>query len=369
MPSIEIIVVSKNEFSYTIRIHYLIILLIINYFTIDSALIIYQHCILEGECAKVINSTRLFTHRTFPPSFWYQGDIIMTIGLLMTIATCIVLLFTNHLNPRYCFYAIEEIDSKETGRLFYYERRMVPIPIARRMIRYRLIGRKIANQITIAIFLVVYIFFVQAVFINSYYQINDLIFYFLILPVVLFNIILVSVLVISLGIIDLKYVQIRQWFLMYKQIGNLNVNYSINKNYQHKLISLRRISKSIIHIGSSIESYNQFWSPILTIDFIGYSLIVGYLIYSFFFKQTIGLEKYFFSICTVFDTLYLMNFINEYAKIACNNIIIENKYRGNLFKLLWSDKINFHLKLKVCSNVLNNTNNFFIIFFLFFLVR
>lgn len=100
----------------------MIIFLILNYFTIDSTLIIYQHCILETKCIKLINSTRLFSHSIFPQSFWYQGDIIMSIVVLVAISICLILLFNNSLNPRFCIYAVHQMDGDKTVHLYCYER-------------------------------------------------------------------------------------------------------------------------------------------------------------------------------------------------------------------------------------------------------
>ncbi|KAJ6221882.1 hypothetical protein RDWZM_000427 [Blomia tropicalis] len=198
---IKWLVDTKQEYLIVNRFHYLIVLLILNYITLDTALVIYQHCVVETECINLINSTRLIPHRLFPQSFWYQGDLIIILAMFMATSNFFILLFANCLNFRYCIYAIFD---KGSMRLFDYERRIVPIPIARKMVRYRSITRKTINCMVIAIFIVVYIFFIQQVWINSYYQINELIFYFLILPIVLFNLALGNILVISLCIITIN---------------------------------------------------------------------------------------------------------------------------------------------------------------------
>lgn len=84
------------------QIHYLIALCALNYFTLDTILIGYQHCILEHDCTKLINSTRLFSHRIFPRLFWYQGDIYAIICFGMAISNFTILLFNNCLNCLYC---------------------------------------------------------------------------------------------------------------------------------------------------------------------------------------------------------------------------------------------------------------------------
>ena len=344
---IKWLVDTKQEYLIVNRFHYLIVLLILNYITLDTALVIYQHCVVETECINLINSTRLIPHRLFPQSFWYQGDLIIILAMFMATSNFFILLFANCLNFRYCIYAIFD---KGSMRLFDYERRIVPIPIARKMVRYRSITRKTINCMVIAIFIVVYIFFIQQVWINSYYQINELIFYFLILPIVLFNLALGNILVISLCIITIKYVQIHQWFIMGNQSGCFN-HYKMNENSLSRIVSVNQITKPIVQICSSISSYNQFWSPILTVAFIGYSLAPGYFIYSIFFKQPKALEKYFFGLCSAFDVIVLAYFIRQCVKITRNNTMIEYKHRCHLLKLLWFRKMSFHTKLKVIFSV------------------
>ncbi|KAJ6221883.1 hypothetical protein RDWZM_000428 [Blomia tropicalis] len=156
---IKWLVDTKQECPIGNRFHYLIVLLILNYITLDTVLVIYQHCVIETECINLINSTRLLPHRLFPRSFWYQSDFIIIIAMFMAFSNFFILLFTNYLNFRYCIYAISD---KGSIRLYDYERRIVPIPIARKMVRYRSITRKTINRMIITIFIVDYIFFIQA---------------------------------------------------------------------------------------------------------------------------------------------------------------------------------------------------------------
>lgn len=87
----------KLDYPIINRFHYLIILLTINYFTIDSISIIYLHCVIETKCTNLINSTRLIPHRLFPQTFWYQGDVISIIALVVANANFIILLFIKSL--------------------------------------------------------------------------------------------------------------------------------------------------------------------------------------------------------------------------------------------------------------------------------
>ena len=358
---------SQNR-STTIQILYLILLLMLNYITIDSGFIIFRHCVFEAQCTKLINSTRLFTHRIFPQPFWYQGDIIMTIVVWMTISICLINLFNHCLNPRFCIYFIDKVDNNRTNFLFDYKQKMLPISIAKKILRYRSIGRKIVNNLSIATFILAYIFFVQPAWTNSYYQLNELVFYFFILPLILFDLVIVIIPIISFNVINIEYVQIRQWYVKYNQLACLN-QHQINEHFRFKLILLKRITESIEQIGSSIDSYNQFWSPFFTIDFIAFSLGICYVSYSFFFKQSILLEKYFFAFFIVFDTLYMIYIIHKCANITRNNIIIEYIYHCNLLKVLWSPRMNLHLKLKVSFNVLKHINKIHFNLICFLLVQ
>ncbi|KAI2800888.1 hypothetical protein BLOT_012464 [Blomia tropicalis] len=412
--------IDKSQYrSTTIQILYLILLLMLNYITIDSGFIIFRHCVFEAQCTKLINSTRLFTHRIFPQPFWYQGDIIMTIVVWMTISICLINLFNHCLNPRFCIYFIDKVDNNRTNFLFDYKQKMLPISIAQKILRYRSIGRKIVNNLPIATFILAYIFFVQPAWTNSYYQLNELVFYFFILPIILFDLVIVIIPIISFNVINIEYVQIRQWYVKYNQLACLN-QHQINEHFRFKLILLKRITESIeqivlwsprmnlhlklkfnnlmmnprlyrcgftfwnngrlhyillgvlfisfcvitlkvvqfrqwfiidqcttnnyqlkknnwnrmksinqstiemVHICSSIASYNQFWSPVMTVDFLGYSMALCYLAY---------------------NITFLTYFIRECVKITRNNAIIENKYRCQLLRSLWSRKT----KLERCG--------------------
>ena len=121
----------------------------------------------------------------------------------------------------------------------------------------------------------------------------------------------------------------------------------------------------MVQICSSIGSYNQFWSPILTTDFIGYSLANCYLIYSLYFKQSSAFEKYFFIIFAIFDAIVLTYFIQECTKITRNNTKIEYQLRSYLLKLLWSRKTSSQLKFKVSFvpyNIKHKRKNCFLFF-------
>ena len=345
------------------RFHYLFVLLTMNYFTMDMLFVTYQHCVLETECANLINSTRFIPHRLFPQTFWYQGDFIFIISKAMAITNFFILLFTKSLNPKFCFYVIDKMNDNNTIHLYDYKRKMVPTSITEKMIRYRLIGRKIINQLTVGIFFIIYIYFLQQVWINSYYQINELIFYCLILPIVLFYFIVGVILLISFCVITIKYVQVCQWYII-DQCFN-RVNKKVRKNDKNKIYLLNRITKPMVQICSSISSYNQFWSPILTTDFIGYSLANCYLIYSLYFKQSSAFEKYFFIIFAIFDAIVLTYFIQECTKITRNNTKIEYKLRCYLLKLLWSRKTSSQLKFKVSFvsyNIQHESKNCFLFF-------
>ena len=82
--SMKWLINTKHNYSNINRFHYLLILLIINYVTIDSGLIIYQNCVIETRCVNLINSTHLFPHRIFPKTFWYQSDLFFIIVMIVT---------------------------------------------------------------------------------------------------------------------------------------------------------------------------------------------------------------------------------------------------------------------------------------------
>ena len=161
----------------------------------------------------------------------------------------------------------------------------------------------------------------------------------------------------------LKIVQIRQWFIIDKFMIN---HYQMQKNDRNSIASLRQVTNQIIQVCSSIESYNQFWSPILTVDFIGYSLSSCYLIYCLFFKQSTTLEKYFFTVFLIFGLTFLVYFIRECVKVTRNNAMIKYKYRNYFLRILWSCKTNTYLNIKVSLSSYKYLYKHFNVFFLYF---
>ncbi|KAI2800887.1 hypothetical protein BLOT_012463 [Blomia tropicalis] len=208
-------------------------------------------------------------------------------------------ILVSSLNPKFCFYVIDKMNDNNTIHLYDYKRKMVPTSITEKMIRY--------------------------LWINSYYQINELIFYFLILPIVLFYFILGVILLISFCVITIKYVQVCQWYII-DQCFN-RVNKKVRKNDKNKIYSLNRITKPMVQICSSIGSL--------------------------YFKQSSAFEKYFFIIFAIFDAIVLTYFIQECTKITRNNTKIEYKLRCYLLKLLWSRKTSSQLKFKWNCFIMN----------------
>ena len=121
-----------------------------------------------------------------------------------------------------------------------------------------------------------------------------------------------------------------------------NYNYNRSLWYRFKLIN-----KNIQQLDREIDGHNRFWSPVLTISFTGYILLLCYLAYSSFFIPSRAWLIFFNYIIQL--SIYLLVTFIECSKLEDTNIIIARQ--SQKFMILFSRHLQQNNEIK------NNNNN------------
>lgn len=105
----------------TSKLPYLLGMLTIFSVGVDSALIIFYEDILSSHNWKAISTLeRLFPHRIFPQSFWYQAEITVTLCLGMAILLFALLILLPAFPKDACLYAFIDRTTGQVARLVNY---------------------------------------------------------------------------------------------------------------------------------------------------------------------------------------------------------------------------------------------------------
>ena len=252
--------------------------------------------------------------------------------------------------------------------------------LTQRLLLIRVIGRRLSRIILFALILFISGYFAQQVWMCSLYDVCNLLFYFVHIPLLLNYALMGDVVLNLFFVITCKYVhckqaalheQMRQMQQAYvtgrdaekrknEKNQNLNLNQTIAKRRRTRrhLITLsygqqRHLitNRHIIALANEIEGMSQFWVRYLTIFFVGYTVCICYMAYCFFFMSGSYLKKAFFFQFTAQDSAFLFYVIHQCATVyrRCRAIEVLNR-RITLhlaFALRCESSVNLHCKIKV----------------------
>ena len=75
---------------------------------INSFIVFYQ----AGFKYDSAGLQNLFSHRVFPQELWFESDITINVGLIITLFIYGILLFRPSLDPKYCIFIVGENPAK-----------------------------------------------------------------------------------------------------------------------------------------------------------------------------------------------------------------------------------------------------------------